>query len=103
MQTIPKILPYGRFFGASKLQIEVPGFSVSLLTPALRSEDVPVHEHADASFVFLLSGTYFSEADGAPPVCPPSTLIFNPLGDHSSRPVRVGFRPISYGPQPRRN
>jgi hypothetical protein len=61
-------LPYGIFFGANQIRREVPGFSVSLLTPALRAEDVPLHTHENASFVFVLSGSYSSGADGAVPV-----------------------------------
>jgi len=93
MATIPHVLTYGRFFGARRFHIELPGFSVSLLTPALRPEDVPVHSHTDASFVFLLSGSYTSEADGFPAICHPSTLIFNPAGiTHRDRFTSVSGR-----------
>lgn len=93
METIPKVLPYGRFFGARRGHIELPGFSVSILAPALRPEDVPVHSHTDASFVFLLSGSYISDADGAPAICHPSTLIFNPAGiTHRDRFMSVSGR-----------
>jgi AraC family transcriptional regulator len=80
MQTGAKSLPYGIYFGASEVRQEVPGFSVSLLTPTLRAEDVPLHTHENASFVVVLSGSYLSSADGAAPVCSGPTLIFNPAG-----------------------
>ena len=51
---------------------------MSRIAPTLRAEDVPLHTHENASFVFVLSGSYLSTADGAPPVCAPSTVIFNP-------------------------
>jgi AraC family transcriptional regulator len=73
-------LPYGIYFGANQFREEVPGFSVSLLTPALRAEDVPLHTHENASFVFVLSGSYLSAADGAAPVGSGPMLIFNPAG-----------------------
>jgi AraC family transcriptional regulator len=80
MQTGLKSLPYGIYFGTSKIHQELPGFSVSLLEPTLRAEDVPLHTHENASFVFVLEGSYLSNADGAPSVCTTSTLIFNPAG-----------------------
>src|SRR5271168_4395973 len=50
MQTGAGSLPYGIYFGASQARRELPGFSVSLLTPMLRAEDVPLHRHQNASF-----------------------------------------------------
>jgi AraC family transcriptional regulator len=80
MRTSAGSLPYGVYFGASHVHRELPGFSVSLLTPTLRAEDVPLHTHENASFVFVLSGAYLSSADGAAPVSVSPTLIFNPAG-----------------------
>jgi AraC family transcriptional regulator len=80
MQTGTESLPYGIYFGASQIRQELPGFSISLLTPTLRAEDVPLHTHENASFVFVLSGDYLSCADGAAPVNSTPTLIFNPAG-----------------------
>jgi AraC family transcriptional regulator len=73
-------LPYGIHFGADEIRQEIPGFSVSLLTPTLRAENVPLHTHENASFVFVLSGSYLSSADGATPVNTGPMLIFNPAG-----------------------
>src|SRR5579863_3410430 len=78
MHLNPRKLAYGVHFGASEIRQELPGFSVSLLTPILRAEDVPLHTHDTASFVFVLSGLYVSKADGAPPNLRVPTLIFNP-------------------------
>jgi AraC family transcriptional regulator len=80
MRTSAGSLPYGVYFGASQVHRELPGFSISLLTPTLRAEDVPLHTHENASFVFVLSGAYLSSADGAAPVSFSPTLIFNPAG-----------------------
>jgi len=80
MRTNAGSLPYGVYFGASQIRRELPGFSVSLLTPTLRAEDVSLHTHENASFVFVLSGAYLSSADGAAPVSFSPTLIFNPAG-----------------------
>jgi AraC family transcriptional regulator len=80
MQIDAESLPYGIYFGASQIRQELPGFSISLLTPTLRAEDVPLHTHENASFVFVLSGDYLSSADGAAPINSSPTLIFNPAG-----------------------
>jgi AraC family transcriptional regulator len=74
------VLPYGQYIGSSQRRHEVPGFSVSLLTPALRAEDVPLHTHENASFVLVLSGAYISSAQGAEFVSASPMLIFNPAG-----------------------
>jgi len=80
METAPLTLSYGMFLGASEAHREIPGFSVSLLSPTLRAEDVPLHCHQNASFVLVLTGTYLSSADGAGRISLPSTLFFNPAG-----------------------
>jgi AraC family transcriptional regulator len=68
------------FFGRGDAHRELPGFSVSVLAPTLRAEDVPLHTHENASFVLVLAGSYLSSADGALPVSPSGALIFNPAG-----------------------
>ena len=73
-------LPYGIYFGVNQIRHEVPGFSVSVLSPTLRAEDVPLHAHENASFVFVVLGAYLSSADGAAPVSSVPMLIFNPAG-----------------------
>ena len=72
-----KSLAYGNYFGTDEVRRDVPGFSVSLLTPTLRREEVPLHTHQNASFVSVLSGSYRSSADGA---AAEPMLIFNPAG-----------------------
>lgn len=80
MQSNPRKLSYGVHFGASETHQELPGFSVSLLTPTLRAEDVPLHTHEGASFVCVISGAYRSGAHGVgTELCEPM-LIFNPAG-----------------------
>jgi AraC family transcriptional regulator len=80
MEAASLALSYGMFLGVGDAHTELPGFSVSLLAPTLRAEEVPLHTHENASFVLVLAGLYVSTADGAPPVCPAGTLIFNPAG-----------------------
>lgn len=80
MQEGTERLHYGTYFGTSEIQLEVPGFSISLLRPTLRAEDVPLHTHQGASFVLVLSGAYTSEADGAVPGVRNPMLIYNPAG-----------------------
>ncbi|AEU36388.1 transcriptional regulator, AraC family [Granulicella mallensis MP5ACTX8] len=86
-------LPYGVYFGSGQIRREVPGFSASLLTPALRAEDVPLHTHENASFVFVMSGAYHSSADGAARIKSEPMLIFNPAGTtHRDSFVRASGR-----------
>jgi AraC family transcriptional regulator len=80
MEATSLALSYGMFLGAGDAHTELPGFSVSLLAPTLRAEEVPLHIHENASFVLVLAGSYVSTANGAPPVCPAGTLIFDPAG-----------------------
>lgn len=73
-------LGYGQFFGEQDSNLDVPGFSLSLLTPNLHAEDVPLHCHAQASLIFVISGTYLSSADAFRAETGNPTLIFNPPG-----------------------
>jgi AraC family transcriptional regulator len=96
---------YGMFFGTSEVHKDIPGFSVSILTPTLRAEDVPLHTHENASFVLVLAGSYLSSADGAPEVSPVSTLIFNPAGTTHRDSFRLAsgrFLAISISDESRR-
>ena len=105
MNADARALPYGIFFGASEVHRELPGFSVSLRTPSLRAEDVPLHTHDNASFVLVLAGYYLSGADGAPPLCPAPTLIFNPAGTTHRDSFKLAsgrFLAISISDQSRR-
>lgn len=74
------VFPYGIYLGRNEQRVDVPGFSVSLLRPILRAEEVGLHTHPQASFVLVLSGAYISSADGAEPVSRGPVLIFNPAG-----------------------
>lgn len=80
MQESRGVLPYGIYLGRNERHVEVPGFSLSLLTPILRAEEVGLHTHPQASFVLILSGSYVSSADGAEAVSHEPVLIFNPAG-----------------------
>ncbi len=74
------ILAYGVHLGKSELRRELPGFSASILQPTLHEEDVPLHTHDSASFIFVLEGTYRTSADGRQKVSSEPRLIFNPSG-----------------------
>src|SRR5215472_4020343 len=100
-----RALAYGMFFGANEIRRDLPGFSVSLLSPELRAEDVPLHTHQNASYVLVLKGCYLSSAAGAPRVSPPSTLFFNPAGTthrDSFDLARGRFLTVSLSEQSRR-
>jgi AraC family transcriptional regulator len=59
---------------------EVNGFSLSRMAPHIPAEEMPVHTHEDASFVFVLRGVYLSSAINAGAQCHGPALIFNPAG-----------------------
>ena len=79
MDLSSRALAYGMFFGTGEIRREVPGFSVSLLSPQWRAEDMPLHTHRNASFILVLKGSYRSSAGGASRSSRPS-LFFNPAG-----------------------
>lgn len=78
MDAVLHSLPYGKFYGSGEAHRQIPGFSLSALSPVLRAEDVPLHTHEEASFVLLLDGSYFSSAVGFSSECDVPTLIYNP-------------------------
>jgi len=73
-------LRYGQFVGATKVRREVNGFSLSRMVPEVPAEEMPVHTHEDASFVFVIRGVYLSSAMNAGAECRGPVLIFNPAG-----------------------
>lgn len=86
MMLNPQALPYGKFYGKDEVGREIPGFSVAMMTPVLRPEDVPLHTHEEASFVLILGGAYLSSATNASSECGAPTLIYNPpLTTHRDR------------------
>lgn len=74
------ILRHGEFFGFDKVRRDAGGFSLAVMAPELSAERVPTHTHEEASFVFLLAGSYISSARGAGDVLERPALIYNPPG-----------------------
>jgi AraC family transcriptional regulator len=73
-------LPYGQFLGTTKVRREVNGFSLSRMAPQIPAEEMPMHMHEDASFVFVIRGVYLSSSMNAGAQCRGPALIFNPAG-----------------------
>jgi len=73
-------LQYGQFLGATRVRREVYGFSLSRMAPEIPAEEMPMHMHEDASFVFVIRGAYISSARNAGALCHGPALIFNPAG-----------------------
>lgn len=73
-------LSYGQFFGATKGKHEVNGFLLSRMVPEVPPEEMPVHTHEEASFVFVIRGVYLSSAANAGGECYGPVVIFNPAG-----------------------
>ncbi len=73
-------LSYGKFYGIDESHRQIPGFSLAVMSPVLRPEDVPLHTHEEASFVLLLGGPYLSSAANFGSECEAPGLIYNPPG-----------------------
>jgi AraC family transcriptional regulator len=73
-------LSAGRFFGYARDVRASESFSFVERTPELREREVPVHTHDEAHFVFVVRGLYVTESHGAPNVCSPGSVVFNPRG-----------------------
>ena len=72
-------LGFGQFFGPADRRRAIPGFVLADRRPDATLIVGP-HTHEEAHFVVVLGGAYLSSARGAPSVCGPSTVIFNPPG-----------------------
>jgi len=74
------VLGYGEFLGDSQVRRDARGFLLSRMAPIVPARKVPRHTHDEASFVFVLSGVYCTEARCLDGLCGPPTLIYNPPG-----------------------
>src|SRR5258708_25014432 len=74
------ILPWGEFYGTANVKRELPGFSLSRMSPIVPAEEMQTHLHPDATVVVILDGIYLSSALNAGPRCGAPTLIYNPPG-----------------------
>lgn len=74
------VLGYGEFLGDSHVRRDVSGFRLARMTPIVPARKVPRHTHEEASFVFVLSGVYCTDARRLDGLCGPPTLIYNPPG-----------------------
>lgn len=55
--------------------------ALSSMRPTVPAHEISVHTHAEAHFIFVMSGDYLSSADNAQTILPGRTLaIFNPPG-----------------------
>ena len=73
-------LPWGSFLSDAAHQVRTASFEYSDRIAVVPDREVPQHTHTSAHFVFVVSGTYVTEARNRPGVCGASTLIFNPAG-----------------------
>jgi AraC family transcriptional regulator len=73
-------LPWGSFFGDAAREVRTATFEFSDRIAVVPDREVPEHTHLNAHFVFVVRGTYITEARNRPGVCGASTLIFNPAG-----------------------
>ena len=72
-------LSFGEFIGARRRTAVAAGFCFAEIAN-LTGEQVPLHSHDDAHFVFVVRGTYATSARRADALCGPTTLLFNPSG-----------------------
>ncbi len=80
MHSVGSNLAYGIHLGKSEIRQELPGFSVSVLQPTFHAEDVSLHTHDTASFIFVLEGSYRTSADGPTKLSSGPFLVSNPAG-----------------------
>ena len=73
-------LPWATFFGDADREVGTPSFQFADRVALVPDREVPEHTHADAHFVFVVRGTYVTEARNRPGECGAATLIFNPAG-----------------------
>ena len=74
------VLPFGSFFGKPRAARSAGGFELTRMWPTVPEREVERHTHEDAHFILVTRGTYLSTALGAPAVCDPPALIYNPPG-----------------------
>jgi AraC family transcriptional regulator len=92
-------LPANAFYGRHQARRAAGPFDLRALDASGREEDVRLHTHADAHFVFVLAGVYISSARAAPDFAPAPCLVFNPPGTtHRDRFVggRGRFATLSF-------
>jgi AraC family transcriptional regulator len=76
----PRQLIPGTFFGSTERELRTPSFEYAERIALVPDREVPEHTHANAHFVFVVRGTYITEARNRPGLCGAATLIFNPSG-----------------------
>ena len=95
------ILPSGSFLGQLQRKVDAEGFSFREVVDR-SEEEIPLHTHEEAHFIFVVQGTYITSARDVDPVCSSRTLLFNPAGTtHRDRfQTRGGrFLAISVAPE----
>lgn len=95
------ILPSGSFIGKLERTVEAEGFSFREVVDR-SEEEIPLHTHEEAHFIFVVQGAYITSARGVDPLCSSPTLLFNPAGTtHRDRfQTRGGrFLAVSIGPE----
>lgn len=80
MVSMARRLSWGSFFGEAERELRTASFEFSERIAVVPDREVPEHTHANAHFVFVVHGTYVTEARNRPGMCGASTLIFNPAG-----------------------
>lgn len=88
------VLPFGAFYGRSRDARDAGGFALARMRPTVPEREVVRHTQEEAHFGLVTDGAYLSTARGAPAVCDPPTLIYNPPGTtHRDRFLTDGGNP----------
>lgn len=69
---------WGTFFGETREDVRTASFEYSEMIALVPDREVPEHTHTGAHFIFVVRGTYITEASNRPGACGARTLIFNP-------------------------
>jgi AraC family transcriptional regulator len=70
----------GQFFGDRFRTVETDSFVCAEGDAAGSERAIPRHRHASSHFVFVVKGTYITEARNQDRLYGPGTLIYNPIG-----------------------
>jgi AraC family transcriptional regulator len=92
-------LSSGQFFGEEFRTVQTDSFVCAEGKAAGSEREVPRHRHASSHFVFVVRGTYITEARNQDRWYGPGTLIYNPTGTtHRDRFHTVGGRFLTITP-----
>jgi AraC family transcriptional regulator len=74
-----KVFSLGKFYGATRRQIETPAFAFTDVED-LDNVEVPLHTHENAHFLFVVKGEYEAIVKNKRQSCSASSMLYYPAG-----------------------